>query len=60
MDAVMPELLALIEPYSPKGEEGRPPVALSILLRLYFVQYWFAVPDPAAEDAVYDSAGLRR
>src|ERR1700677_1050804 len=62
MDAVMPwaELLALVEPHYPKGEMGRPPVGLSILLRMYFVQHWFALSDPAAEDAVYDSAALRR
>ena len=53
------ELLALIEPPYPKGEKGRPPVGLSILLRLYFVQHWFALSDPAAEDALYDSAALR-
>jgi len=62
MEAVMPwaELLALIEPHYPKGETGRPPVGLSIMLRLYFVQHWFALSDPAAEDALYDSAALRR
>jgi transposase, IS5 family len=62
MDAVMPwaELLSLIEPHYPKGEKGRPPVGLEIMLRLYFVQHWFALSDPAAEDALYDSAALRR
>ena len=62
MDAVMPwaELLALVEPHYPKGEKGRPPVDLSMMLRLYFVQHWFALSDPAAEDALYDSAALRR
>jgi IS5 family transposase len=62
MDAVMPwaELLSLIEPHYPKGEKGRPPVGLEIMLRVYFVQHWFALSDPAAEDALYDSASLRR
>jgi IS5 family transposase len=62
MDAVMPwsELLALIEPHYPKGAMGRPPVGLGIMLRLYFVQHWFALSDPGAEDALYDSASLRR
>jgi IS5 family transposase len=62
MDAVMPwaELLALVEPHYAKGETGRPPVGLGIMLRLYFVQHWFALSDPAAEDALYDSAALRR
>jgi transposase, IS5 family len=62
MDAVMPwsEQLALVEPHYPKGAQGRPPVGLAIMLRLYFVQHWFALSDPAAEDALYDSAALRR
>jgi hypothetical protein len=53
MDAVMPwaEFLAMIEPHYPWGEMGRKPVGLGILLRLYFVQHWFALSDPAAEDA---------
>ena len=61
MDAVMPwaELLTMVEPHYPKGERGRAPVGLSILMRLYFVQHWFALSDSAAEDALYDSAALR-
>lgn len=62
MDAVMPwrELLGLIEPHYPTGAMGRPPLGLGIMLRLYFVQHWFALSDPGAEDALYDSAALRR
>lgn len=62
MDAVMPwaELLSLVEPHYPRGEKGRKPVGLEIMLRLYFVQHWFALSDPAAEDGLYDSAALRR
>lgn len=62
MEAVMPwaELLALVEPHYPKGENGRPPMGLSIMLRIYFLQHWFALSDPAAEEALYDSPALRR
>jgi transposase, IS5 family len=62
MDAVMPwsELLALVAPYYSKGETGRKPVGLLIMLRVYFLQQWFALSDPAAEDALYESAVLRR
>jgi IS5 family transposase len=62
MEAVMPwaELLALVEPHYPKGEQGRKPVGLSIMLRVYFLQQWFALSDPAAEDALYESAPMRR
>jgi IS5 family transposase len=30
------------------------------MLRIYFVQQWFDLSDPAAEDAVYDSESIRR
>ena len=62
MDAVMPwaELLALVARYYSHGEMGRKPVGLSIMLRVYFLQQWFALSDPAAEDALYESAVMRR
>ena len=62
MERIMPwsELEGLIEPYYPKGENGRPPVGLSVMLRIYFLQHWFNLSDPAAEEALYDSPALRR
>ena len=62
MDAVMPwaELFALIAPHYSKGEVGRKPVGLAIMLRVYFLQQWFALSDPATEDALYESSVLRR
>ena len=62
MDGVMPwvELLALVAPYYAKGEMGRKPVGLAIMLRVYFLQQWFALSDPSAEDARYESAVMRR
>ena len=62
MDAVMPwsELLALVSPYYSKGETGRKPVGLEIMLRVYFLQQWFALSDPGVEDALYESPVLRR
>ncbi len=43
MEQVVPwtELEALVEPHYPKGENGRPPVGLGIMLRMYFLQQWF-------------------
>jgi hypothetical protein len=57
MAAVVPwrELEALIEPYYPKAGNGRQPVGLSIMLRVYFLQQWFSLSDPGAEDALYES-----
>ena len=62
MEAVVPwsELLALVAPHYSKGETGRKPVGLEIMLRVYFLQQWFALSDPAAEDALYESPVLRR
>ena len=55
-----PALCGLIEPYSPKPGNGRPPVGVERMLRLYFLQQWFNLPDPAVEEAVYDSQAMRR
>lgn len=62
MDAVMPwsELLAPVAPHYSKGEMRRKPVGLDIILRVYFLQQWFALSDPGVEDALYESPVLRR
>jgi IS5 family transposase len=61
MEAVIPwsELEALIEPHYPKVGKGRQPVGLGIMLRIYFLQHWFSLSDPGAEDALYESPVLR-
>jgi IS5 family transposase len=61
MESVVPwsELEALIVPYYPKAGKGRQPVGLGIMLRIYFLQHWFNLSDPGAEDALYDSLALR-
>jgi IS5 family transposase len=62
MDGVIPwqRLMALIAPHYPKPGRGRPPMPLATMLRIYFVQQWFALSDPQAEDAIYDSESIRR
>jgi len=62
MEAVMPwaELMSLLEPHYCKGEAGRKPVGLWIMLRVYFLQQWFSLSDPGVEDALYESPVLRR
>lgn len=63
MEQVVPwnELLAVIEPHYPKaGRRGRPPVALTTMLRIYFLQQWYALSDPAMEDALYEIESMRR
>jgi IS5 family transposase len=61
MDRVVPwrELCARIEPVYPKAGNGRPPVGVERMLRMYFLQHWFNLSDPAVEEALYDSPILR-
>jgi IS5 family transposase len=62
MDAVMPwsRLVRLIEPHYPNRGKGRPPHELERMLRIYFLQQWFNLSDPQAEDTIYDSESMRR
>ena len=62
MDRIVPwaELCAVIEPHYPKVGNGRPPVGLARMLRMYFVQHWFNLADEACEEALLDSVALRR
>jgi IS5 family transposase len=61
MEAAVPwaRLVALIEPFYPKGQRGRPPLGVERMLRVYFLQQWYALADEALEDALYDSQALR-
>ena len=61
MERVVPwaEMCALIEPFYPKPGNGRPPVGLERMLRIYFLQQWFNLSDPGVEEALYDSATMR-
>ena len=60
MEAAVPwaRLVALIEPFYPKGERGRPPLGLERMLRVYFLQQWYALADEALEDALYDRRAM--
>jgi IS5 family transposase len=62
MEQVVPwaKLCGLIEPYYPKPGNGRRPKELEKMLRIYFLQQWFNLADPAVEEALYDSASLRQ
>ena len=62
MEEVIPwtKLLAVLEPFYPKGERGRPPLGLERMLRVYFLQQWYGLADEALEDALYDSQALQQ
>jgi transposase, IS5 family len=64
MQAIVPwgALCAVIEPHyakGGKGANGRPPIGLQRMLRMYFVQHWYNLADEACEEALLDSAALR-
>jgi len=62
MDRVVPwkPLLALIEPHYPRAGNGRRPMPLERMLRVYFLQQWYGLSDPGMEEALYDIESVRR
>ena len=61
MELVVPwkGLLKLIEPHYPSAGRGRRPYPLESMLRVHLMQNWFALSDPAMEEALYEIASLR-
>jgi len=61
MERVVPwaRLCAVIVPHYPEGRRGRPPIGIERMLRIYFLQQWYALADEALEDALYDSQAMR-
>src|SRR6202020_671453 len=62
MEQVVPwqDLCAVIAPVYPKPGNGRPPVGVERMLRIYFLQQWFDLSDPGVEEALYESLSMRR
>src|SRR6267142_3572334 len=62
MDQVVPwpQLMKVIRKHYPKAGHGRRPLGLEKMMRIYFLQQWFNLSDPAMEDALYDIESLRR
>ena len=50
----------MIEPDYAKAGNGRQPVGLAIMLRIYFLQQCFNLSDPGVEEALYESSVPRR
>ena len=61
MEQVVPwkALLKVIEPFYPVAGRGRRPYPLEAMLRVHLMQNWFALSDPAMEEALYEIASLR-
>ncbi|TWR29165.1 IS5 family transposase, partial [Xanthomonas vasicola] len=63
MEQVIPwqQLLGLIAPHYPvSGRPGRQPYALATMLRIHLLQQWYALSDPAMEEALHEIPTLRR
>ena len=62
MNEIVPwrALYEVIEPLYPKRGNGRPPIGLERMLRMYFIQHWFDLAEEACEKALLDSTALRR
>lgn len=61
MDRLIPweEFCKVIDSFYPKAGNGRPPIGLERMLRMYFIAHWFNLADEACEDALYDLPAFR-
>jgi len=62
MERIVPwkRLRKIVQPFYFKGEGvGRRPIELERMLRIYFLQQWFTLSDPAVEEALYDMLSMR-
>jgi transposase, IS5 family len=61
MELVVPwkALLKVIEPHYPVAGRERRPYPLEAMLRVHLMQNWFALSDPAMEEALYEITSLR-
>ena len=61
MDEIIPwaEWVEIIRPFYLKGEQGRPPLGIELMLRMYLLQIWFNLSDEMTEDSIYDSYSMR-
>jgi hypothetical protein len=50
----------VIVPHYSVAGRGRRPMPLGTMRRVYFVQQWFDLSDPQAEEMLYDSESMRR
>ena len=63
MDRIIPlkALSKVIKPYYPKPRgAGRRPIGIQRMLRIHFLQHWFELSDPGAEEVLYDSRAMRQ
>jgi transposase, IS5 family len=61
MERVVPwgALVHVVEPHYPRAKTGRPPFGIETMLRIHYLQQWFALSDPAMEEALHDMPVFR-
>ncbi|WP_077528626.1 IS5 family transposase [Vreelandella utahensis] len=62
MDQLIPwkKLENKVARYYPKGENGRRPYPLQVMLRIHCMQLFYNLSDPAMEDELYEIESMRR
>jgi IS5 family transposase len=63
MDRIIPwkALSKVIKPYYPKPKDAdRRPIGIQRMLHIHYLQHWFELSDPGAEEALYDSRAMRQ
>ena len=62
MDKLIPwsRLEKKLAKHYPKGETGRPPYPLAVMLRVHCLQLFYNLSDPGMEDALYEIESMRR
>jgi transposase, IS5 family len=62
MDNIVPfnDLINLINPFYKNSNIGRNSHAIELMLRIYLLQLWYNLSDPAMEDAIYDRMSFQK
>ena len=60
VDGQISPMLALIQPHYPKKGNGRPPINMQTMLRMYCLQQCYNLSDPGVAEALYDMESMRR
>ena len=62
MDEILPweSLLEPVLSKYPKSRKGRRPIPAKVMLRIYLMQQWYGLSDPAMEESLYDVESMRR
>jgi transposase, IS5 family len=62
MNQVIPwnDIIAELSEYYTESDTGRPKTDLILLLKIYFLQQWYNLSDPGAEEAIYDRNSFQK